>query len=202
MIVAHWKCNDNAASTTVLDGIGSSNGVYTDNAAGVNTSTGTVASKAGVGTALDLDTDEWIDVDNQASSIKSISLWCNPDSVTATTDYLIDLDGTNYITIVNGTVTVNGFAASTQVIYVDGAITSTVTANWHHIVITATAGFTASDVDIGRLEAGPDYFDGLIDNVMLFDTTLNIDQVKALSYGGHGTEIAAVIDIDRRIKRR
>ena len=201
MIIAHWKCNDNAASTTVLDGVGSSNGVYTDNAAGVNTSTGSVASKAGVGTALDLDTDEWIDVGNQAGSVKSISLWCNPDSVTATTDYLIDLDGTNYITIVNGTVTVNGFAASTEVIYVDGAVGTTVTANWHHIVITATAAFTASDLDIGRLQ-GSGYFDGLIDNVMLFDTTLNIDQVKALYHGGHGTEIAEVIDDDRRILRR
>ena len=201
MIIAHWKCNDNAASTTVLDGVGSSNGVYTDNATGVNTSTGTVASKAGVGTALDLDTDEWIDVGNQAGSVKSISLWCNPDSVTATTDYLIDLDGTNYITIVNGTVTVNGFAASTEVVYVDGAVGTTVTANWHHIVITATAAFTASDLDIGRLQ-GSGYFDGLIDNVMLFDTTLNIDEAKALYHGGHGTEIAEVIDLDRRIKRR
>ena len=202
MIIAHWKCNDNAASTTVVDGVSSSNGVYTDNATGVNTSTGSVASKAGVGTALDLDTDEWIDVGNQAGSVKSISLWCNPDSVTATTDYLIDLDGTNYITIVNGTVTVNGFAAgSTEVIYVDGVVGTTVTANWHHIVITATVGFTASDLDIGRLQ-GSGNFDGLIDNVMLFDTTLNIDEAKALYHGGHGTEIAAVIDLDRRIKRR
>lgn len=201
MVIAHWKCNDNAASTTVVDSVGSANGVYTDNVTGVNTSTGSVASKAYVGTALDLDSDEWINVGNQAGSVKSISLWCNPDDVTAHTDYLIDLDGTNYITIVNGTVTVNGFAASTEVIYVDGAIASTVTANWHHIVITATAGFTASDLDIGRLE-GSGYFDGLIDNVMLFDMTLNIDEVKALYHGGHGTEIVGVIDDTRRIPRR
>lgn len=200
MIIAHWKCNDNAASTTVVDCIGGNSDVYTDNATGVNTSTGTVASNSYVGTGLDLDTDEWIDVGNQGGSVKSISLWCNPDAVNVT-DYLIDLDGTNYITIVNGTVTVNGFAGSTEVIYVDGAVISTVTANWHHVVVTATAAFTASDTDIGRLE-GSGYFNGLIDNVMLFDTTLNIDQVKALYNGGRGTEIPAVTDIDRRIKRR
>ena len=98
--------------------------------------------------------------------------------------------------------TVNGFAAgSTEVIYVDGVVGTTVTANWHHIVITATVGFTASDLDIGRLQ-GSGYFDGLIDNVMLFDTTLNIDEAKALYHGGHGTEITEVIDLDRRIKRR
>jgi hypothetical protein len=200
MIIAHWKCNDNAASTTVLDSVGSSNGVYTDNAAGVNTSTGTTASNNYVGSCLDLDTDEWINVGNQGGSVKSISIWCNPDAVNVT-DYLIDLNGTDYITIVNGTVTVNGFAASTEVIYVDGVVASTVTANWHHIVVTATAAFTASDLDIGRLE-GSGYFNGIIDNVMLFDHTLHAEQVKKLYNGGHGTEIPAVIDIDRRIKRR
>lgn len=46
------------------------------------------------------------------------------------------------------------------------------------------------------------YFNGLIDNVMLFDTTLNIDEVKALHHGGHGTEIAEVIDLDRRFNSR
>lgn len=200
MIIAHWKLNDNVASTTVLDGVGSSNGVYTDNATGVNTSTGTVASKSGVGTGLDFDTDEWVNVGNQAGSVKSISLWCNPDAVNVT-GHLIDLNGTDYIKQTNATLSVGGFAGSTEVIYVDGAVGATLTANWHHVVVTATAAFTAGDLDIGRLE-GSEYFNGLIDNVMLFDTTLNIDQVKALYHGGHGTEIVEVIDIDRRIKRR
>ena len=200
MIIAHFKCNDNAANTTVVDGVGSSDGVYTDNVTGVNTSTGTVASKAGVGTALDLDTDEWIDDGNQGGSVKSISLWCNPDAVNVT-GHLIDLNGTDYVKQTNATLSVGGFAGSTEVIYVDGAIGTTITANWHHVVVTATEAFTASDLDIGRLE-GSEYFNGLIDNVMLFDTTLNIDQVKALYNGGHGTEIAAVVDIDRRILRR
>ena len=200
MIVAHWKCNDNAATTTVVDDLGANDGVYTDNVTGVNTSTGSVASKAGVGTALDLDTDEWINVGNAGVNVRSISMWINPDAVNVT-GYPIDLNGTDYVKHTNATLSVGGFAGSTEVIYVDGAIGTTITANWHHIVITATAAFTASDLDIGRLE-GSGYFDGLVDNVMLFDTTLNPDQVKALYHGGHGTEIAAVTDESRRIKRR
>lgn len=200
MIVGHWKCNDNAASTTVVDDLGASNGVYTDNATGVNTSTGTVASNSGVGTALDLDTDEWINVGNAGISVRSISMWVNPDAVNVT-GYLIDLNGTDYVKHTNATLSVGGFAASTEVVYVDGVIGTTITANWHHVVVTATAAFTASDLDIGRLE-GSGYFDGLIDNVMLFDTTLNIDQVKSLYSAGYGTEIAADIDESRRIKRR
>jgi len=200
MIIAQWKLNDNAASTAVYESIGTSNGVYTDNAAGVNTSTGSTASNNHVGTCLDLDTDEWINVGNQAGSVKSISLWCNPDAVNVT-EYLIDLNGTDYIKITNGTVSAEGFAASTEIIYVDGVIGTTLTANWHHVVVTATAAFVASDLDIGRLEDSG-YFNGLIDNVMLFDHTLHAEQVKRLYSGGHGTEIVADIDIDRRIKRR
>jgi len=183
-----------------LDSVGSSNGVYTDNATGVNTSTGTVASGSGVGTALDLDTDEWINVGNQAGSVKSISLWCNADAINVT-GHLLDLNGTDYIKQTNATLSVGGFAGSTEVFYVNGAVGTTITATWCHVVVTATAAFSATDLDIGILE-GSEYFNGLIDNVMLFDTTLNIDQVKALYNGGHGTEIPAVTDIDRRIKRR
>ena len=200
MIIANWKCNDNAATTTVVDDLGANNGVYTDNVTGVNTSTGSVASNSGVGTALDLDTDEWINVGNAGLSVRSISMWINPDAVNVT-GYPIDLNGTDYVKHTNATLSVGGFAASTKVIYVDGVVGTTITANWHHIVVTATASFTASDLDIGRLE-GSGYFNGLIDRVMLFDITLNIDQAKALYGGGHGTEIAADIDESRRIKRR
>lgn len=186
--ITHWKLNDNAASTAVIDAMASANGVYTDLAAGVNTSTGTISGK--VNTGIDLDTDEWINVGNQGGGVKTISLWCNPDAVNVT-DYLIDLNGTDYITIVNGTVTVNGFAASTEVIYVNGVVASTVTAGaWSYVVVTATTAFTASDADIGRLE-GSGYFNGGLDNVMLFTDTLTLDEVKRLYNDGHGSEIPA-----------
>ena len=186
--LSHWKLNDNAASTVVVDAIGTANGVYTDLAAGVNTSTGSMTGV--VNTALDLDTDEWIDVGNQAGSVKTISLWCSPDAVNVT-DYLIDLNGTDYITVVNGTVTVNGFAASTEVIYVNGVVATTLTAgSWYHVAVTAAAGFTAGDLDIGRLE-GSGYFNGGMDNVMLFSGTLTAVEVRRLYNNGHGSEIPA-----------
>jgi len=53
---------------------------------------------------------------------------------------------------------------------------------------------------IGRQDGS--YANGLMDNVIIFNTELNEDEVKALYHGGHGTEIAEVIDLDRRIKRR
>jgi len=53
---------------------------------------------------------------------------------------------------------------------------------------------------VGRYSTA--YANGLIDNVIIFNHELHEDQVKALYNGGHGTEIVADIDIDRRIKRR
>ncbi len=113
---AHWPMNDNAASTAVVDAVGSNPGVYTDNVTPVNTSTGSVAGVNSL--ALDLDTDEWIDVNGMSVNVKTITFWCNPDSV-AGNDYPIDLDYSNYISIESGVVTVTGFAG-TQVIYVNG----------------------------------------------------------------------------------
>lgn len=58
----------------------------------------------------------------------------------------------------------------------------------------------AHAVWIGRYDTT--YANGLIDNVMFFSHILHEDSIKALYNGGHGTEIVAVIDIDRRMKRR
>ncbi len=102
---------------------------------------------------------------------------------------------------------------------------------WIHIVATYDGGILSSGikiylngnrVDNANSESNPGLFvavenlekdvwigrysekhsNGLIDNVMFFNQELNLDEVKALYNGGHGTEIVEVIDLDRRIKRR
>lgn len=169
--------NDNAANAVVVDSAGTKNGTYKDGGVNVNTSTGSVAGKKNF--ALDLDTNENVDVGNHGSSIKSIAIWCKPDAVNVT-DYLISLNGTDYIRIVNGTVTKNGFGTGTQIIYVDGVVAATVTANWHLISLTSTDGFTASDLDIGK-KPPVGYFNGLVDDVMIFDVVLTARQGKKLA---------------------
>ena len=137
---------------------------------------------------------DYIEIADISSDVKSIAIWCNPDAVDVT-DYLIDLNGTDYITIVSGTVIKNGFATGTQIIYVGGIVASTVTANWHLIVLTSTVGFTADDLDIGQV-GGVGYFDGLIDNVMIFNIELSAEQVKQIYNAGRGTEY-----LDERMPR-
>lgn len=144
-------------------------------------------------------TSDFGQVGDTESDVKSIVMWVNPDAV-GVTDSIIDLNGTDYITIVNGTVTKNGFATGTQIIYVDGVVASIVTANWHLIILTSTVGFDANDLDIGR--KGSSYFGGLIDSIMLYSVVLSPDDGKRIYNNRHGTEILAEVDEPRLLLRR
>ncbi len=121
--------------------------------------------------------DDFIDVGNQGSAIKSIAMWVNATSVGGF-NYPIDLNGTDYSIINAAEVGANGFAAST--FYVDGLQANTITAgNWHLIGLTIGTGKTASDLDIGRTE-GVGLFTGKIGDVMLFDIELAATDMKSI----------------------
>lgn len=128
-------------------------------------------------------TDDYVAIGNTGTAVKSISFRVHPDSVTSHTDWVIDLNGTDYVTIVNGTVTVNGFAAATTTIYVDGAVSSTVTAAAHTVTIVSDTAFTASDLELGRL-SGTGYLDGRLFDVRLY--TDELTAAEALSLADQG----------------
>ena len=116
-------------------------------------------------------TDDYIDVGNVTTGIKTISFWVEADAISAHTDYVLDLNGADYIKIVNGEVTVNNIDSPTYYINaVAGERTIATIDAWYHVAITTDTGINASDVDIGRLEGGdPEYFAGKIDEVRLFN---------------------------------
>ena len=119
----------------------------------------------------------FIDIGNQGSAIKTIVMWVKPDDV-AGNDYPIDLNGTDFLTIETGTLTKNGFAGGTTVLYVDGLVATTITAKWHCIAITDTSAKTASDLDIGRESSN--YFNGLIGEVLLSTNVLTPTEIRSL----------------------
>ncbi|KKM88447.1 hypothetical protein LCGC14_1258650 [marine sediment metagenome] len=122
-------------------------------------------------------TDDFIDVGNQGGAIKTIGLWMLSPNVTLVS-YLIDLNGTGYITIDGAEVDPSGFAASK--IYVDGVEAVAVTNDtWHLVGLTIGAAETASDLDIGRVE-GLGLFTGKIGDVMLFDRVLSAADMKSI----------------------
>ena len=122
---------------------------------------------------------KYIDVGAGPASVKTVSMWFKPDDITAHTDSPIDLNGTDFLTIVNGDLTKNGFAGGTAVLYTDAvAAAVTLTLNWHHIAITDTSAKNATDLDVGRETAN--YSDGLVAGVRLYDRVLTPVEMKNL----------------------
>jgi|TARA_B100002003_G_scaffold136993_1_gene126566 hypothetical protein len=121
---------------------------------------------------------DYVDVGNAATGVQSISFWIEVDDITSHTDYAIDLNGTDYIKIVDGEVTVNNI--SSPVYYVNsisGERTIGSIDAWYHVAVTTTTGINASDVDIGRVE-GIGYFDGRIDQVRIWNDVRTATEIK------------------------
>ncbi len=142
----------------------------------VSTSTFYVAGKRGQ--ALNFDgTDDYISVGNAYNGVKSVAFWIKADN---TTKKILDLNGSVSVEVSGGTITANNFADAT--IYVNGAVSSTITTDWHHVVITTGTGINASAVDIGRIGGG--YFDGKLDDVRFFTTALSSTEALNLYRAG------------------
>jgi len=163
-----WRFDEGYGTTAYDDSAQSNDGTINGGAA--------YTTSGKFGRALDFaGDDDYVDVGDISTDIKSVSLWVKPDSVTATTEYPLDLNGTGYVKITNGTVTGEGFDSPT--IYINGILgASTVDTNWNHIVITTATGIDANDLDIGRKDT--DYFSGFIDEVKVYPFVLSESDVK------------------------
>ena len=116
-------------------------------------------------------TDDYIDIGDVTTGIKTISFWVEADAISTHTDYVLDLNGTDYIKIVNGEVTVNNIDSPTYYINaVAGERTIATVDAWYHVAITTAIGIDANDVDLGRVEGiGEEFFSGKIDEVRLWN---------------------------------
>ncbi|RJR28688.1 hypothetical protein C4564_04655 [Candidatus Microgenomates bacterium] len=121
-----------------------------------------------------------VSIGSTVSSIRSISFWVKVMSV-STTEQLIDLNGTDYVTSVSGTITVTGFG--TETIYVDGQTGTSITANnWHHVEITTTSDFSGSAIKIGQISTN--YGNFFIDNIKLYTYERASNEVEVDSIRG------------------
>ena len=137
--------------------------------------------------------DDYVDIgditgsSNIVDGIKTISFWMQADDITSHTDYLIDLNGDDYITKEDAEVTASPHISSPTyyVNAVSGEQTIAAVDTWYHVVIKTSNGIPPSDVDIGRLES-TGFFDGVIDEVALWSVELTDDQIKTLYIQGLG----------------
>ncbi len=142
------------------------------------TTTGTNIAPAYPGFSLN-GTDDFIDIGTGPAAVSTVAMWFKPDDVTANTDYPIDLNGTDFLTVVNGTLTKNGFAGGTAVLYTDGIATATtIGLTWHLIGITDTVAKNATDFDIGKETAN--FTAGVIGEVWLYSDVKSADDMKNL----------------------
>lgn len=120
---------------------------------------------------------QYITLGNTTVTIKSLLFWVKPGS---TTQSILKLTDTPHkITISSGTISATGWPA-TVIIYVDGAISSTISdTNWHLVCITTSGtAFEASNIILGY--DGTAYLAGSIGEVLTFSSQLSAVEVKTL----------------------
>ncbi|PJA07668.1 hypothetical protein COX69_04065 [Candidatus Falkowbacteria bacterium CG_4_10_14_0_2_um_filter_48_10] len=122
--------------------------------------------------------DDYVNIGDTNLNINTVAFWLKPES---TTENIIDLDGgTHYIIITDGIISAPGFV--NPVIYIDGLSTNRLDTNWRHILIKTATAFEASNLTIGK--RGTNFFDGLIDDVKIWNYALTDEQVKTEYNGG------------------
>ena len=102
-----------------------------------------------------------LDVANSITDTKRVDLWVNLDT---TTEDIIDLSATHSIEVSGGTITATGFTSPT--IYMNGVLTSTITASsFKLITVTTETGITSNLIKIGN------GLNGLISQIQIYDSS-------------------------------
>ncbi|MBU4031119.1 LamG domain-containing protein, partial [Patescibacteria group bacterium] len=171
-LVGHWTFNGadmDWASTTAeaLDRSGQGN------------NGNTVGAKAAIGVSgqgMEFDgVDDYVGCEDVYNGVKTVAFWIKADIVAS--KKIIDIDGTDQIeTDASGNILATSFPTAT--IYIDSAVASLITTDWHFVAITDITGVNASAMNIGRVSAG--YFDGKIDEVRVYNRALSAAEVGEL----------------------
>lgn len=120
---------------------------------------------------------QYITFGNTAVSIKSLLFWVKLDSTTQSILKLTDTPHT--VTISSGTISADNWPA-TVVIYVDGAVSSTISdTSWHLVCITTSGtAFSAANLILGY--DGTNYLTGSLGAIMTFSDQISAITVKTL----------------------
>lgn len=122
---------------------------------------------------LSFDGNDYVSVANTIRNIKTVQFWIQPTTTTAS---MLGLSAGAYITSTNGTITATGFGSS-PIIYVNGKISNTLTANnWNHIsVVASTAVATSNAITFGK--ANNAYTTGSMDNIKIYAYARTPEQI-------------------------
>lgn len=140
-----------------------------------------VASPRGVGKAIQFDgSDDKIALGDisHLGTVKSVAIWVYLET---TTEQIIDLDGgSTYIHASAGTITATGFTSPT--IYVDGVVSSAITAaGWHFVVVTT--GTAVSPTSVQFATDNTDFGNVRLNDCSLWTRALSATEIDQLYKG-------------------
>jgi hypothetical protein len=165
-LVGYWKLDESSGNASDSSGNG-----YTL----TNNGTATfVGAKFANGSEHVPASSQYFSTASTINGVKTVSFWVDPDS---NTNYYLGLTGSIYIDSSTGTISATGFTNPT--IYVNGTISSTISADtWSLVTVTTDTSINASTFYIGRI--GSNYFDGTLDEVRLYKRVLSPTEVRGL----------------------
>ena len=218
--VVHYKMNDNAATTVVVDDVGTVNGVLTG---GNNTEDLSVAGKINTAIHLDGSADYIIAADSASFDTAGISLsaWVNLDAVDR--EHFVfsrdsGVEGDRYFLSYigsNNKLRCYTWNAGNSAVTFDGSNTLSAS-TWYHITMTYTSGMTkvylngvvdgSTATQTGSLKTGNEplylgvqnyagtfysYLDGKLDDLRYFNRVLTVDEISLIYNSGNGTEASS-----------
>jgi hypothetical protein len=175
--IAYWKFDEGTGSTAY-----DSTGNQYHGLLGIGNSAPTwqTADQCTSNKCLSFDGGDYINIGSTISDIKTVSFWIYP---TTDTTSILELNGSNTITITSNTISANNF--STPTIYVNGISTTTLAINtWQHIEITTNTGISGTTINFGKVSAN--FFQGIIDEIKFFTYPRSAAQVKT-DYNSRGS---------------
>jgi hypothetical protein len=183
--VGYWRL-DEKTGTSAND---SSGNTYTGTLGTGNSAPSWSTGKNGGALKFD-GTNDYVSVGSTAPGVQTVSFWTNPAS---TTQSLVDLNGSAYISASSGTISATGFTSPT--IYVNGVISSTLAANtWQYVTITTGTAISAGAINFGK--ANGSFLNGKLDDIKFYNYARSPGQIVQDMNSGHplgGSPIASQV---------
>src|SRR3989344_4703773 len=168
---AYWKFDDGQGSTAQDTTVNNNDGTL---GTGSSAPSWVEESRCVSGKCLQFDgSNDYVSVSNTVNNIHSVSFWTRPAT---TSEQFIDLNGSAYIQSSSGTISATGFTSPT--IYVDGVVSSTITANkWSYVSVTTGTALTGSVIKVAQVSTN--YGQVFMDEVKIYPYARTAAQVKA-----------------------
>ncbi len=171
--IGYWKFDEGQGQTTYDTTQKKSNGTLgATSGSSTDDPTWVEESRCVSGKCLQFDGGDYVNVSGTIAGVQSVGFWVKPTTTTAS---MLALTTSARITASSGTISATGFTSPT--IYVNGAVSSTLTANsWQYIEVTTGTAITANAITIGTANSA--FTTGFIDDVKIYPYARTASEIR------------------------